>query len=635
MTMQKIYLTILLILIFSSPALSQKNTTQKNSAFGKGAEAIILLDSGRSVYNEIFELIFTHTTKIEILSKEGLSWANVMIPYSENDSLQFIAGHTFNLTQDNTLQIDSLDVGSIRREVSNGIVKNYFSLPNAKVGSIIEYSYQIKVSDWQQLNTWYFQNDIPVLASTYSTEVPNYLLFYKYLEGSLNLKDYNRKTVKKMINDKQTDVLIENYKMDSIAAYIQEEDVPGSDYFISKIKFMLAEYTLPKKPTEFILPQNYEELAFNLAGSPFFKEVYSRNSYLQKEIDKIYHPELFKMDVIKGFYFFIRNNFSIDFSYNERSLEEAYKARKGTPQQINMLLTKMLNQTGFDAYLIALSSLENRPTYPENPYFELFDVFVCMVRYNGKNYFLDATDKNLLFNMLPPNFINNGGLVISQETPGFVPLDFNFQDKEMITAEFEVSDTATIKGVYEVKREGYAVYSFDSRFLNNNRSYNDYLIETIFANMDWNIRKHEVNEEFDENKFLKEYLSFVRPADSVAKNYMEIKPIVFNEFSQNQLTAEERQNPLTLYTPLIRKAGYTYKIPEGWTVLEEPSSKSIALADGKGKLLYQYKKEGDSIKIEYTIDYDQVIYMPSEYPMIRAFLQEVTDALNQKIVLIR
>jgi hypothetical protein len=384
-----------------------------------------------------------------------------------------------------------------------------------------------------------------------------------------------------------------------------------------------------------LLPQNYEELAFNLAGSPFFKEVYTRDSYLQNEIDKIYHPELFKTDVIKGFYFFIRNNFSVDFSFKDRSLEQAYQARKGTPQQINMLLTKMLNQSGFDAYLIALSSLENRPTYPENPYFELFDVYISMVRYNGKNYFLDASDKNLLFNMLPPNFINNGGLVISQDAPGFVPLDFNFEDKEMISTEFEVSDTATIKGTYEVKREGYAVYGFDSRFLNSNRSYNDYLIETIFENMNWDIKKHDVTEEFDENKYLKEYLSFVRPADSVAKNYMEINPVVFNEFAQNQLQVKERQNPLTLYTPLVRKASYSYKIPEGWTILEHPTDKSIALADGRGKLLYQYKKIGDTLKIEYAIDYDQVIYMPDEYPMIYAFLQEVTDALNQKIILIR
>jgi hypothetical protein len=633
--MQKIIPTIFLSIIFSLQIFSQEKDQLKDSAFGRGAEAIILLDSGQSVYNEDFELIFTHTTKIEILNEDGLSWANVMIPYSESDSLLYIKGHTYNLGEKDSLIIDSLNSDNIKKVVNNGIVENYFSLPKVKVGSIIEYTYQIKIADWKELNTWYFQNDIPVVKSIYTTEVPNYLLFYKYLEGSLNLSDFNRKTVKKMVNDKQTDVLIEDYKMDSIPAYIEEKDVPGYDYFISKLKFKLAEYTLPKKSTEFLLPQNYEELAYNWAGAPYFKDVYTRSSYLQKEIDRIYHPELFKMDVMRGFYFFVRNNFNIDLSYGEKSLEEVYKARKGTPQQINMILTKMLNQSGFDAYLVALSSITNRPTYPDNPYFELFDSYISMVRYNGNNYFMDASDKNLLFNMLPPDYVNNGGLVISQNAPGFVPLGFNYEDKEMITAEFVVSDSATIQGVYEVKREGYAVYNFDSRFLNNNRTYNDYLIETIFENMDWEIKKHEVKDDFDETKFIKEHLSFVRSADSVAKNYMEIQPIVFNEFPENPLRLEKRQNPLTLYTPLIRKASYSYTIPEGWTVVDFPTDKNISMQDGKGKFMYQYKKIGNTLKIEYTIDYDKVIYMPDEYPMIKTFMQEITDALAQKIVLIR
>ncbi|WP_148230063.1 DUF3857 domain-containing protein [Marivirga tractuosa] len=633
--MQRLFLSILLSIVFSFQILAQESNTPKDSAFGIGADAIILLDSGHSVYNDNFELVFTHTTKIEILTEEGLSWSKVMIPYSEKDSLLFIKGHTYNLGENDSLQIDSLQSSDISKKINGGIVENYFSMPKAKVGSVIEYTYQIKIADWQELNSWYFQNDIPVVKSTYTTEVPNYLLFYKYLEGTLSLDDFSRKTVKKMIKNKQTDVLIENFEIDSIPAYVMEEDVPGSNYFISKLRFKLAEYTLPNQSTEFILPQDYEELAYNWAGAPFFKNVYSRSSYLQKEIDKIYHPELFEIDVIKGFFYFIRNNFTIDLTFNDKSLEEAYKARKGTPQQINMLLTKMLNQSGFDAYLIALSSIENRPTYPENPYFELFDVYICMIRHNGKNYFLDASDKNLLFNMLPPNYINNGGLVISQKAPGFVPLEFNFEDKEKVTGEFIVTDTATIEGTYEVKREGYAVYSFDARFLSNNRSYNDYLIETIFENMDWNIKNHDVVDEYDDNKYLKEYLSFVRPADSVAKNYIEIQPIVFNEFSKNPLQTEKRQNPLTLYTPLIRMASYAYEIPEGWTVLEYPKNKSIALPDGKGKFMYQFNKTGNSLKIEYTIDYDQVIYMPDEYSMIKKFMQEVTSTLNQKIILIR
>jgi len=61
--MQKILLSLFLSFIFSIPATAQKSNQPKDSAFAINAQAIILLDSGHSSYNENFDLIFTHTTK--------------------------------------------------------------------------------------------------------------------------------------------------------------------------------------------------------------------------------------------------------------------------------------------------------------------------------------------------------------------------------------------------------------------------------------------------------------------------------------------------------------------------------------------------------------------------------------------
>jgi len=51
--------------------------------------------------------------------------------------------------------------------------------------------------------------------------------------------------------------------------------------------------------------------------------------------------------------------------------------------------------------------------------------------------------------------------------------------------------------------------------------------------------------------------------------------------------------------------------------------------------MYQFKKTGNTLKIEYTIDYDQVIYMPEEYLMIKKYMDIISETLNQKIILIR
>lgn len=613
-----------------------KEDFQVSGDFIKDAAAIILLDSGFSYYNDSLELIFRHNTRVKILTDEGKSWGNVRIPYSTKDSLINIDAVAYNLNAKGEVTSTRLKATDIKQEnITEGVVTSYFSIPEVKKGSIIEYTYTLKIEDWQNLNNWYFQNEVPVLKSTYTTSIPSFILFYKNLEGVKGLDDLQRTPEKETILGDKTVVMEETYVMDSLPAYVEEMDVPGGDYFLSKIKFHLAEYTLPGKETQYLLPEGYEELAFNWAGDPYFRQVYSRGGFLTEKINQIYFREFSPLKNIQSFYYYVRNNFELNNTIESTNLEDIYNAKAGSAQQINMLLTKILNQAGFDAYLIALCTIDNRPTYPEFPNFEIFNHFVCMVRLNNENYFLDASDKNLLFNMLTPNSINSGGLVVSRTAPGFVPLEFKFEDKEQAIGNFIISDSASVSGELEVKRDGYSVYNFDYRFLSSNRTYNDYLIETIFENIAWNIKKHEVNDTFEGNKVIKEFLSFTRPADSVAKNYMSIKPIVFNEYEENPFPEKERQNPITVYTPIVRKGSYNYEIPEGWVVQKLPQSKSFALDENKARFMYNASQKGNKIVIEYSLDVNQVIYMSPEYPQLRGFFEMLVQLLNQEITLIR
>ncbi len=616
---------------FSQPTA---NDFRVSDDFVKEAHAVILKDSGLSYFNENLELIFQHSTRIKILKEDGKSWANVRIPYSNKDSIFNIKAVAYNLKTDGSVASTLLKSTTIKSEkFSEEINQSLFQIPNANKNSIIEFSYQLKIDDWKNLNNWYFQNDIPVMNSSYTTKIPIYMLFYKNLEGVRGLENLKRDIQTETLQGKKTQMVVETYSMKNLPAFIEEADVPGGDYFLSKIKFNLAEYTLPGEQTVFLLPEGYEELAFNWAADPHFREAYSSAGYLKDRINQIYFRDFSAIKNIQSFFFFVRNNFSVDYAMADKSLEEVFTVRRGTPEQINMLLTKMLNQAGFDAFFIALSTIENRPTYPEFPNFELFNHFVSMVRVGGVNYFMDASDKNLLFNMLSPNSVNNGGLLISRSAPGFVELTYNFKDKEQLIGNFTITDSATVDGVIEVKREGYAVYNFDLRFLGNNRTYNDYLIETIFENMDWNIENHEVKDQFEGDKIIKELLDFQRPADSSTSNYISINPVVFNEYEINPFEEKERQNPVTIYTPIERNATYSYTIPEGWQIEQIPQSKSFEITPGKARFIYNCKVQGNKINIEYSLNVNQVIYMSDEYPELRGFHELMVGLLNQKIIL--
>jgi len=627
---------ILFFTSFSAFSQSQKITNASfnvSGAFAKDADALVLLDSGYVYFDNALELYFKHTIQIHIINDNGKNWGKFQLPYTSKDSLIALSGKLYRQNEGRVL---IRDLNSSRFTISkkdDNQIEASADPTELATGDIVEYSYLLKFGDWKNINEWYFQNDIPVLKSSFTTKIPSFILFYKFLEGVRNLDDMQRTIVKDTIQFEVFNMQRETFVMDSIPVYKEEDDVPGSEFFISKITYHLAEYTLPKQKTVFVLPESYMELAFNWASDPYFNQINVKSAYLQDRIDQLYHSTFTNEKNIQSFFFFVRNNFIIDNRLYDDDLEKTYKRGAGNEQQVNMLLAKMLNQAGFDAQLLAISTVDNRPVYPEFPYFELFNKFVVFVRTPAQNFFLDASDKNLLFNMLTPNSINNGALIVAKTSTGLVALEYLFDDREEAVARFEITDSATIAGNYKVKRDGYAVYAFDSQYLTNFRSYNDYIIETIFEHPNWNIIRHDVKEKFKENKEVNEELDYTRPFDAYEDGVFSIKPIVKNEFVENPFPNVDRQNPITLYTPLKRKGSFSYEIPDDYEIVSIPQSYAISLDEYKCDFKYQVTKKDNLIRIGYIIDVNRVIFMANEYEMLSDFFNKISKALNQEIKL--
>jgi hypothetical protein len=355
--------------------------------------------------------------------------------------------------------------------------------------------------------------------------------------------------------------------------------------------------------------------------------------FLTEKINQIFHSSFSDEKNIQSFYYFVRNNFNIDNSLYDDDLKETYKRRAGNEQQVNMVLAKLLNQAGFSASMVALSTIDNRPTYPDHPYFTLFNKFVVMVRTYEQTYFLDASDPNLLFNMLSPNSITNGALIISKANDGLFPFNYLFDDRERVQATVQVSDSSSMQVTYNNNRSGYSVYAFDTQYLENLKSYNDYLIETIFNHPDLNIIKHNVQDGFEQNKIITEELIFEQPLKLNSNKQLSFNPIFENDFSENPYPLVDRQNPLTIYTPIAHSGSYTIKTHSKYIFSDIPKAFSAYLPESGGEFEYTVNKSKNELTITYKLNVNKVIYMPSEYKSLSTFFSEVSKALNQNVIL--
>jgi hypothetical protein len=151
----KLFLLLMLMLSAFSvyaqnevPPLGEFNRNELSLSqcdFDKDADAIILFDVATSSYNDEYNLITNHRIRFKILKPKGIDKANIEIPYyskEDFESVSHIEAISYTVG-DNGGVIKQLDKKTIfRQKVNERISVVKFTLPNVKVGTIIDYQYE-------------------------------------------------------------------------------------------------------------------------------------------------------------------------------------------------------------------------------------------------------------------------------------------------------------------------------------------------------------------------------------------------------------------------------------------------------------------------------------------------------------
>ncbi len=74
-----------------------------------------------------------------------------------------------------------------RIKVNDRWSKVIFTFPNAVPGAILEYEYTLASLDFENLDTWYFQREIPTLWSEMRFEVPEQYVYLVTYENNRKL----------------------------------------------------------------------------------------------------------------------------------------------------------------------------------------------------------------------------------------------------------------------------------------------------------------------------------------------------------------------------------------------------------------------------------------------------------------
>lgn len=616
------------------------------------APAAILFKKGRTFFtysNDVgFSASHVYEFKIKIYKKEGLKWADQKVRFYigyeslNEDRLEFSDAVTYNLENGSIVKTKLDNQGTFKRKVNKYWNEKTITLPNVKVGSIIEYKYVLKSENILRLPDFDFQYDIPVNYFEYKTEIPEIYIYKPILIGNLSITA-NSKLVYggSSFEDEHNQTKSLSYKL--INAHYSGKDIPAladepyvnnPDNYRGTIQHELERIRYTDKPDK-DYSVTWEGVAANIFKEESFGKELNEKNFLLEDVKRLLvnvESPNERLDVI---FKFVQNKMNWNEVYTcfaDKGVVKAYADQTGNVAEINFILIKMLKLAGMDANPVLVSTIENGvPVYPTRTG---FNYVIAAVKIEGKQILLDASHKFTSPNVLPLNVLNWKGRLIREEgTSQEIDLEPAATSKEYLNIMAKIDGFGKMEGKIRIQRSEYEAYSF--RIENANKSEENYL-----EKLEGQLGYLKISKYIIENKktnFADPVLeTFNFASDNqfdIIGGKMFVNPLLFFTTNKNPFNQEKRQMAIYLGYPTQKKINLNLEIPEGYVVESMPNPIRISSENKEIVFILNISNLGNKIQISCTKEINDSIFAAGDYNALKELFQKVIVSQNEKIVL--
>ena len=319
--------------------------------------------------------------------------------------------------------------------------------------------------------------------------------------------------------------------------------------------------------------------------------------------------------------------------YSTSSLRSTYNDRGGSVGDINLMLTLMLNKVGLKAFPVLLSTRSNGIINSFNPVVSHFNYVIALVKIDGKNYLLDATDPLCTFNLLPPRCLNGKGFIVDKQGYKWIDLNPDMEYRYTTMANMKINDEGELVGSLSNSRKDYAAYSLRKQ-IEKEKSEDDFIEEIENDNPNLTIENYKYTNIDSIYKPIKEYyeVTIGDKAEMVA-GFIYYNPMLFEQTKSNIFKLKERKYPVDFSYP--RKETYilNLEIPEGYIVDELPASFQLKLPGNSASYSYMVNTQGNRIQLLNKIFINKPVFVYNEYAELMDFYNKIVEKHAEQIVL--
>jgi hypothetical protein len=630
--------------VFSAEDLNLKNNDLDSNAsaavireFGK-AEIRIDEGTGKSYVN------YTYHVKIKLFKKSGFSNGNIQIPRwirtDQSDEVLDLTGTTYNFVNGEIVRTE-LDKKQIFTEKkTNYISLTKFTMPNLRVGSVIEYTYTLRVYNIFNFKTWEFQSDIPKLYSEYIAFLPAIYNYNVSIRGPLKMTSNTAVLEKECLRIAGTAINCSKmtYIMKDIPAFVEEEHMTAASNFKSAIYFELSDiqYLNGSKTN---ITKTWKDVDYEVTHDQKFGGQLKKKDLFSELIPVITKNSTDELGKANEIYKYIKSTIKWNHYYGmycESSLKKGLDTHSGNIADINLSLITALSAAGLDVEAVILSTRENGTVNNLYPVISDFNYVIAKVNIGDKSYLLDASDPLLPFGLLPLRCINDKGRVISMKKPSYwYDLKASQSEGTRYNMIAELTTDGKIVGELVIYSTGYAALNKRKAILAAN-SIDDYVAKLDNSMSKITILKHDITNLDSLDSYLVEtYKIKMNVFENGNADQLFLNPFFLDRITKNPFNLSERTYPVDLGARSESRINLTIKLPAAYTLADQPKDLAIGLPNQDGKYLTRTILEDNTLNFTQLFQLNKPIYDSDEYFSLKELYSQIIQVQKTDIVLKR
>ena len=612
---------------------TQEELTMTEYALDKDADAVELFRSVEVFYvlvNGDFRVINNVKCRLKVLKPDGKRVADGsgVTRGSESNTIRIetvkgLKATAYNMENGKVVKakMESSMIHEEQLDKTDKLIK--FSVPQVRVGTVIEDEYHLESDFFYELRDWYAQKDIPVAYTKYTLSIPEWLSFHIEESGMSHLeKKEDDGSI--TIGNEPVATKVQTFIGRNLPSLKDDDYVWRAEDYGCKVTHELQGIYIPGAVYKSYTSQ-WSDIDEMLAKDDEFGGRIKRSSPLKDEMVAAGIPQIADAkERVEATWKLLhqRVRWNGGYAFWAKSGSKVLKDGTGSNADINFLFINMLHDAGIEASPIALR-LRDRGRLPiTHASMKYLSTFVVGITLNDSTMvYFDSSAEDGYLNVLPARLSVDRARLIKKGKPGeWINLQRVAQATERTLIQATLDGDGKISGTMSRALTEEAAASLRKRWRTAKDSTD--VIHQIQENNSMEITGYQLQGRHDFSPNLRETITFTTQCSSTG-DIIYLNPLVIAPINKNPFTAETRNLPVELPYKQRETINVALTLPDGWQVEEMP--KPIVLKFDGITASIMFRQSGNQLSTVYKLDIQQTFFTSQQYPDLKAFMEKLVE----------